>query len=348
VTPALVELAADAGVEGTQDITIINRGDEAFDITGVVAPLHAMAGDLSAVEWLTIDPPSFRLDPGNEQTIRVAVTIPSALASGGRYAAVIFTSGEGKISGSGATLRGQITVPFLIAVDGEGDLDRAASIEQFAPILERDGRIGFQALIRNDGNLHFVSQGSVRIGEAGDEPFGALDFPASTPLLPSEQSLITAQGSLPLEDGKRYAASTAISFEGDDPVQASAEFTVQLDRVMSLGSASVCENLDRGPSLAITLQNGGDLGIRPVVQLEVRDANGNSVGSTQLTDGAVFWPHQQTEIVTDLPQRLVTGQYSLIARVTYGTAEPIVQETPFSIGGDPATAAPLCANPSLG
>jgi hypothetical protein len=154
VSPALVELKADPGAHGDQPITVENDGDQDIAvITGVEAYKQA-EGDWSAVDWLHADLSNFTLKPGEARQIDVKINVPDGLKTGGRYALVTFTAGGGQTQGNGASIAGKLGVAFLMTVDGKGKLKRQVKVDHFAPVLESDGRIGFQASLRNDGNIH--------------------------------------------------------------------------------------------------------------------------------------------------------------------------------------------------
>lgn len=54
--------------------------------------------------------------------------------------------------GAAIGLREKLAGSVVITVDGKGKLSYTAEIERFAPVLEHDGRIGFQALFVTPGD----------------------------------------------------------------------------------------------------------------------------------------------------------------------------------------------------
>ena len=349
VAPSRVELDAKPGGTGSQVLTVGNGGDEPVELTTIVEPYKGATGDRSAVDWLTPEPASFRLEPGEEQEVTVKVTVPKDLKSGGRYAAVSFTTGAKSVEGSGMAMAGKIGVPFLMKVKGKGEMTQQASLERFAPVMAPDGRIAFLTLLRNEGNLHVLPAGAVEISQGeDDEPLARLDIQQTTAVLPDSEVVLATQGTVPLEASASYRARAVVEYGGEAPVTAEAKFTPKA--ALAVASTSICENLDRGPTLKVELRNEGDLGLQPAMQLSIRSALGDPRGNAPPLSSVLVWPGDTSEAAVDFPERLTSGEYVLVVQVavTPPDAEgrvaipPIEQETAFQIGGLGGDAIPLC------
>ncbi|MGH2559700.1 MAG: hypothetical protein ACRDJH_11590 [Thermomicrobiales bacterium] len=348
VSPAVVELRADAGAEGEQSVTVLNGGDEDIEVATAVEAYKGADGERSAVAWLTAAPASFRLEPGESRAVEVAIEVPGGLTSGGRYAQVSFTTGGGAVEGSGAAVAGKVGVAFLVVVEGDGEIERAVALERFAPTLEPDGRVGFRALVRNDGNVHARPTGAVAISDGTGEPFGSLEMPQGGTLLPDDSLLMAARGSLPLDPAARYTARAVVEYGEEEPITAEVAFAPVA--ALTIPTLSVCENLDRGPTLTLGLRNEGELGLLPRVELALREADGMALGGATPPDPLLLWPGETVEFGLDYPERLVSGEYVLAVRVDYAMPSadgqtilpPVEQETVFAIGGLGDGAAPVC------
>ncbi|MGH2532443.1 MAG: hypothetical protein ACRDJW_09065 [Thermomicrobiales bacterium] len=348
VSPAVVELKAAPGAEGRQPITVLNGGDEAIAVATAVEPYKGAEGERSAVAWLTAEPASFRLEPGETRAVEVVIEIPDGLESGGRYAQVSFTTGGGTVEGSGAAVAGKVGAAFLVVVEGRGEITREVALERFAPTLEPDGRVGFWALLRNAGNIHARPLGAVAIKDEADDPFGSLDLPQSGTLLPDDNLLMAARGSLPLDPAARYTAEAVVDYGEEEPITAEVEFAPHA--ALSVSTLSLCENFDRGPTLTVGIRNDGDLGLLPRVDLALRQIDGAPLGGATPPDPLLLWPGETAELILDYPDRLVSGEYVLAVRVDYTTPSPdgptilppVEQETAFAIGGLGNGAAPVC------
>lgn len=341
VTPSLLELKATPGSTGTQELTVSNQGDEAFDATVDVAAAPGATEAASAASWLTAAPAQIHLAPNTTQKLTVTIAVPRGLASGGYYALVTVTTGATQIQGSGAGIAGRLGVPFLFTVTGTGPLTKTATLEKFAPVLEADGRVGFRALLRNSGNLYVVASGQVAVNQADGKKYASLDFPATTAILPANERLLQTQGTIPMQPGAAFTAAATIDFGAKQTLAGTAAFTFEPPAVAASG-LGVCENLDRGPTLTATLRNDGDLGALPAVKLAVRQKSGSDLGAASLPQPPIAWPHDRQTITADFPQRLVTGAYVFTLTVQTPSGQPMTTDFPFQIGGTGANVAPLC------
>jgi|SRR5579884_945330 len=343
VSPALLELSVKPGATLEQEVTVTNGGDQAFDATIAVAPMPGGIASDSAVNWLKIEPTALHLDPNQKGTVKVSVTVPTGLRSGGYYAQVTATTGATKAAGTAAGISGQLGVPFLFTVQGEGAIVQQASIERFAPMLESDGRLSFRMLVKNGGNVHVITQGKVEIADANGKHYASLDFPPSGRILPATERILQTQGSIPVQSGATYKAATSMTY-GDKkaPLTADATFKVAPPSV-SVGDMTVCENLDKGPTLSASLKDDGDLALEPTIQLGVRTASGTDLGEAALPGPTLLWPHESAAVKVDFPQRLDSGQYVFVVTTQFAPGKPVTKEFPFQIGGTGANVAPLCA-----
>jgi hypothetical protein len=341
VAPSLFEVAATPGGEGVQELHVYNEGDEPFDATTGVEPYKRATAEQSAVDWLAVEPAVIHLEPGEQATIKVTIRIPKEIESGGRYAAVTLTTGAKQSAGSNSAVAGKLGVAFLIAVQAKSSLRRYAAFDQFAPVLLPSGQVGFWGSIRNNGNLHFVSQGSVEIAREDGTPVARLDFPETTAILPSSAESIVALGEIPLEAGVTYRATARIDYGGDEPAIATTTFTTA--GLLAIAAVAVCENADRGPTFGVALRNDGSIGVQPTVSFEVRDASGTPRLTTGPSTPPLVLPQQTADVTSEFPSRLLSGDYVLTVTVGAGQASPLTYEQPFRIGGLIDGSTPACA-----
>jgi hypothetical protein len=352
ITPSILELEGEAGSDGRVEVSVTNSGDETFDVALTTSQYRDMDGERSAVDWITVRPRRMRVQPGDTRSVEIRLRIPDEIASGGRYALVRFTTLPPPSSAAGdIAISGAVAVPILLAVRGDGPLTGDPGIERFAPLVEADGRLGFRAQIRNDGNVHTRVSGSVRVGLPSEEPHATLDIPDRL-LLPGVATIVETHGTLPLSlDGRFHAMARFIpqrdgSRREFEAFVASVEFdaTPQL----SLLTGGVCENLDRGPTISGSMQNLGEVGLAPFVRFEILDGNGTPVAAADPPRSPLVWPGETLELSAELGRRLLSDSYTLRTTATFGAGSMVESETPFSIGGDPATAVPLCSTPTAG
>lgn len=348
VSPALIELDAKPGGKGSQAVTITNGGDAPLDLTVAVEPYRSATGDRSAIDWLTVKPATLTIEPGQQGSVTVTITVPKKLKSGGRYAAVSFTT-QPKGGGNGAAMAGKIGVPFMIAVKGSGKLTEKATLEHFAPVMTPDGRVAFAALIHNTGNLHLRPTGEIQLARAGGASLGKIAFQPTIAILPGGEGLIMSEESVPLPAGGSYQATATFDYGATSPLKRDITFTPK--PALSIMQTGVCENLDRGPTVRIGLHNDGSLGLQPRVQVAIQKAGGNALGIASPMSQVVVWPGEQSDLVIDVPQRLDSGSYTAALHVDLAAPDssgrtavpPIEQSMSFQIGGLGDDAAPLCA-----
>ena len=345
VSPALLELEGRAGDTGHIEITISNNGDAAFEVVTGLENFQAMTDERSALAWSAVTPGRLEIDAGDDVTATFAIEIPADAPTGGRFAAITFTTVPPGATDT-TSVAGQIAVPVFLTVDGQGGVDRTTSLERMAAFLEPDGRLGVRAEVRNDGNVHVPFAGTVEL-TAHDRTLEAnVDLVAGR-VLPGVTRTYQGSSTLPLPLAMTYDVTLRMgtSDEGDEMIgDAVHERTITMDATpaLELSVLTICENLDQGPSIAAELVNPGSLGVVPTVTFAVLDAMGSPIGSVTAALQPLAWPGSSVSVSAELPVRPASGPYTLVATATYGGSFREELRVPFAIGGDPASAAPLC------
>lgn len=348
VSPVLIELSGNAGAEGRQDITVRNNGSDAFGVTVSIDPVPNLPADASAVDWLRVEPQQFDLQPGTEAVVTVSIEVPAGITSGGRYANVSFQTGPVSSAtdaggGNRASMSGRLVTSFLIVVNGAGKLVQKAEISRFAPVLEPDGRISFLALLRNAGNVHLQNlEGTITIKDSAGKKIASVDLGPTTPVLPGIERMVGSQVSLPLPAGKEYESTLTLRYGPKQKSKDTAKARFAIRPALTMGPATVCENLDRGPTVRLEFANTGDIALRTALGVRLEAASGSPLGTAALPQPVLTWPGETVPVSFDLPQRLGTGAYHLVMTASYGPMDPITAETDFQIGGTEGTPIPLC------
>lgn len=344
VFPALMDLEAPAGATGQQTITFSNDGDEPVDGTIAVTEVSGLDPAHSAVSWLTLSASEAHLAPGEKLDVVASIVVPENVPSGGYYAQVSLGTGAPDAGSNAGAISGQISNGIMITVDGDGDIVRGVSVDQIAPVFEADGRIGFVAQLTNSGNVHLLEpSGVIQVLNADGSPLGSLEILPTTPLLPGVTKLFATQGSLPLTAGAAYTANVSLTYlHAEKPETSQLGFTAASD--LAIETLSICENLDRGPSITLSIRNSGSVAFRPAIAIAVSDPSRELVTAAPAEAGLI-WPQESTEVVIEYPQRLESGTYSLTATIAIAAAaQPLVQELPFQIGGVNGTPIPICGS----
>ena len=128
VTPARLHLDA-SKAEGSHTFRVTNQGTVTFEVVARAGELQQSAdgaikqvpGDsASAVDWLSIEPQRFTLEPGGEQRVNVTIDLPDAPEPGEKQIGITFTAPGAASQGSDqVVIDRSIGAQLLIGVPGE-------------------------------------------------------------------------------------------------------------------------------------------------------------------------------------------------------------------------------------
>ncbi len=76
VSPALIEVDASPGGQGSAQIRLTNWGDTPIELSAQVAPYADMEGRFAATDWLTVHPSLIPLEPGSSAEAAVEIDHP--------------------------------------------------------------------------------------------------------------------------------------------------------------------------------------------------------------------------------------------------------------------------------
>jgi len=184
VGPGKMDVELKAGESKTVELTLANRmGDErefdvhVEDIKGSEDPAQAVVllggerGPYSLKDYFSFPEPTFTLQHATKAHIPVTITIPKDAEPGGYYGSVVFTTTSKKTTNpngevvGGAAIISRIGVLFFVTVPGATKED--GFLESFATKAKQmfftKGDVTFQALFRNNGDLHLKPSGQIKI-----------------------------------------------------------------------------------------------------------------------------------------------------------------------------------------
>ncbi len=215
-------------VQALQDFVGL-RIDEVFSSHVDVDSVDTAGGEFSVVsrscgDWIAVSPQTFRIAPGDRQTVNFTVDVPADVA--GTYWAMIFVQGAPRPQQrEGAT---------VLAVERFG-----VKIYETVPGTEiRMGRIDgvrrtdsdpltFDITFTNTGNVQLNPQGAITIiAQSGDT---VRTIPIEEfPILPDKTRIITIKSDedMPLTAGY-YRALVTIDYGGDNLAGGTRDFRVQ-------------------------------------------------------------------------------------------------------------------------
>ncbi len=329
VAPSLVEIKATPGGTGSQEITVYNDSESAFQVTASIGQYKTALTDNSAEKWLKVEPQLFDLTGGQNRTVKVTISVPEGLQSGGRYAQVTFT---GRVDSVSTGVSARLGVPFLITVEGTGPLTRQANISRVIPLLQDSGSVGFIVNVSNSGNLHIVTSGEAEVTDKGGTSVGILDIPESTAILPSTSEMLASAGSVVVSEGDRYHARVSLDYGGSDSLVSDVDF--MLSQALVAEQLSIKPSPGGGFTIETALYNPGEVAVAPRLRAAVADADGKIIRTAgSLAVGPVL-PGGRTTVAIPVSWSLDKGDYTLIGIADYGLLFSTRQQTQFHISAE--------------
>jgi hypothetical protein len=138
----------------------------------------------SSSKLITIDKPSFILEPGKKVAVNATISIPSNVGAGGRYAIIYVKASPINSTSTYATA---VTIPVLVTID-------KSVITESADILgiSIDGNV-VSTRIKNNGNIHFYGlNNDVKLFDKSNGTFitGLRSKPSVYTFLPESEAVI--------------------------------------------------------------------------------------------------------------------------------------------------------------
>lgn len=192
VEPSSLEFRLEQGESQQFEVKIQNEYDTSVTLQAELQSIEGdsgrilPAGPLSAELASAIKISEGRLTiPAREtRTLTVTAQDTATLAAGGQYASLVISNltGEGEVS----SVRPQISVGiFLIKKQGEIQKIELSKIELARKRFQFPTRLGLEFI--NDGNVHLVPRGYVRVQDKGTVYFEAILNMQSQMILPNER-----------------------------------------------------------------------------------------------------------------------------------------------------------------
>ncbi|RFA10367.1 hypothetical protein B7R54_14990 [Subtercola boreus] len=173
VSPTRLALGpADAGTDHA--INVVNRGEDALHIdvqkqsfVGAADGSLAFQADApySAIDWVSVSPASFDVQPGAAQSVSVSVDVPANADLGDHQVALVFLVPAGT-DGSNIKINRGVGTPVYITVPGPVD-DTVTVSDLAAPGFSAGGPVDVTASVQNAGTVHRDFRGDSALALAG-------------------------------------------------------------------------------------------------------------------------------------------------------------------------------------
>lgn len=323
VTPfEAIELDATPGQTITQQLRIALGAQSqamtiAVDVMGFGTALNGSLQDLtpaqdtssySARSFISIDNPSFQLEPGASQNITATITIPANVGDGGRYA-IIYIHQELPAGQAGAGTTSAFNIPVLLTIEGS-QLTQTGKITGITTSAITSGQpVNILTNFQNTGNIHFKVDGQVTVQNAKGETIGTMTIPlTSTSIIPGDtrQLETTLTSTSVLTPGTYTIDSKVTLADGTVLDESTSTFVVKTNYVAppaastTTSSATTTGTTNQAPSL-------GSINLIP-----------SSSGMLENSDGSIFVSFPQSATIAPVQVSLESYDINQIAALPSG------------------------------
>lgn len=199
ISPLTFELSANPGDTLTNTVRLDNISDEALEINTAVRNFSALgeegqvtldseAGEYSLAAWMSVDPATAVLAPGESRFFNFTINIPPNGEPGGHFGSVVFSTKIEGVSGSGAAVGQEIGALVLLRVTG--DTNEKLAIESFNTVRPTgdDGTdtkvssilpgspVMFESRVANEGNVYTKPSGIITITDVFNRTVGEVEL----------------------------------------------------------------------------------------------------------------------------------------------------------------------------
>ena len=237
------------------DVTV-NVDGVAQSLTGGYILLNAAAdtNPNTARPFVTVNPTSFHLDPGQSQNITATITVPQNVGNGGYFAIVNVANPPSLANGSNVAIVTSISIPVYLTIK-DSPLSQSGKITGITTGTITNGQpVDITTTFQNTGNIYFKIEGETTVTNSQGVLLDDVPIPLSSgSIIPSMSrnmdAIFTPSGSL--EPGTYTIASRIMLSDGTMLDQSETTFTIKAPYVPppALGNASLA------PTSASTLQN---------------------------------------------------------------------------------------------
>lgn len=202
--------------------------DLEMDKTGAMEFLEIGKSEYSCSKWITVEPKTVVIEPGQVKKIVGKLSMPASLSSGGYYSAIVCelkTKSPPKTT-TGTTINWRIATLLKVSVTG-GKLERKVELLDFsksritseAEDQRKNKGITFIVSLQNQGNIHIAAEGKLTILTPDRKRKGEIDFDVGTgTILPNHIKDFTAVYDRFLPEGE-YIARAVFRYGGTSALE---------------------------------------------------------------------------------------------------------------------------------
>jgi len=219
-------------------------------LQGIARALQASedTSSYSAREYITVEPESFHLEPGQSQDVVASIRIPEDVGSGGRYAIIYIHSapaGEGQVAVVSA-----INTLVLLTIKDSQIVHKGKMTEFTISEVVSGQPIDILTTFQNTGNHHFKIKGEVTISDAQGEVLDTFYIPLTpSSMIPTMSRQLEAsfvpQRELP---AGVYSVTLKVMLE-DNTILDEAQSTFEVGKLYTPPATSEVEKSSVPPSV---------------------------------------------------------------------------------------------------
>jgi hypothetical protein len=221
VSPLRLELDVEPGTEVTDAIEVTNLGDapvrlkaylQDWYLDEVGTPIFQTVGHQAhtASPWVGAAPNDFLLDPGESETVRFTVSVPTAARTGGYHASIMLETNPVQTLAPeerGVVIRGRVATILYVTV---GDPATDVRIRDMARLTREDGTEAVTLRLENAGGAFFRLAGALEMVGEDKDLLQSVELP-DVPVLPGATRTVTID--LPEGVGDAFLARARIDVE---------------------------------------------------------------------------------------------------------------------------------------
>ena len=237
LSPLTFEISANPGETITNYVTVYNNDGyktsyfvsaEDFAPVGeegnVVIEEDAPAA-ISAKKWLTFEPNTVEMSPGESKDIKFTLNVPLDAEPGGKYTSILVSTAPNASDGGGAVAIAS-KVASLLLIRVAGAVSEKISVQSFeAPEMLESGPVALALRLKNEGSVHLKPAGFVFIKNWLGSETDKLPLPQHR-IIPSTTRLVNITWPTKWLFGKYTANFAGIYGTANEPLSASVTFWV--------------------------------------------------------------------------------------------------------------------------
>jgi hypothetical protein len=183
IAPPLIQIGLQPGESWASGISVVNNNNYAVtlyaepyifkpvDETGrphFLSPSdleHSSDIEAGLTSWITLPQTGFTIEPGQTYILPIVIDVPEGAAPGGHYSAILIGNKTPKNTQEGGTVSVSSSVASLIFLSVAGDVTEKGRIRDFytEKTLYQDAEAKFSLRFENQGNVHLVPRGNIKI-----------------------------------------------------------------------------------------------------------------------------------------------------------------------------------------